>query len=217
MCSCNIQVYDGKESIVRTEDQTVAFVRPRYFVGSSGSVWESETIDLRTMVPDLYDIPNSTSYCKQFLTVCHTIGSKITHFIDATMEADVAEVTTTNECPFKECELKRLSNLKTYLLLGAEMVDTAHELNDNEEKKVEDLQKYITMLTKKVEQLDSVVGQKTGSKLWKLYQSLLTTMKKVIHLFHEWNLPQVKCRLLEFTDGGPGVGVNNIDVRVRTD
>jgi hypothetical protein len=102
--SKQVKSHNGKENIVRTADQTFAYVRPKYFVGSSGSVWEGETIDLRAKEPDQFDIPNGTNYSNNFRTLCHTLRSKAIHFISATIEDDVANVTCAGNCTFKDYE-----------------------------------------------------------------------------------------------------------------
>ena len=41
------EVIDGKLHLVNDTDQTIVTVRPKYFIGSSGSLWASETMMLR--------------------------------------------------------------------------------------------------------------------------------------------------------------------------
>ena len=56
----------GKDEIKLTEDQSVVFVRPKYFVGSSGSVWGSEIIELMHHFPRLSEKSN---YSQKFFSL----------------------------------------------------------------------------------------------------------------------------------------------------
>ena len=50
------EVIDGKIHLVNDTDQTIVTVRPKYVVGSSGSVWASETMMLRSELPRLFEV-----------------------------------------------------------------------------------------------------------------------------------------------------------------
>lgn len=41
--------------LVNDIDKTIVTVRPKYYIGSSGSVWASETMLLRREVPQLFE------------------------------------------------------------------------------------------------------------------------------------------------------------------
>ena len=51
-------------------------------------------------------------------------------------------------------------------------------------------------------------------KLWKVYDGLITDGNQVLKI-SEFNLPPVEPCILELTDGGPGVGVSNVEVKFR--
>ena len=58
----NDKIIDGKLHLVNDTDQTsIVTVRPKYYNGSSGSIWASETAEtmlLRREIPRLYEISN---------------------------------------------------------------------------------------------------------------------------------------------------------------
>ena len=56
---------NGKDEVKLTEDQSVVFVRPKYFVGSSGSVWGSEIKELKHHLPRLY-LSEKSNYSRSF-------------------------------------------------------------------------------------------------------------------------------------------------------
>jgi hypothetical protein len=50
------EVIEDKVHLVNDVDQTIVTVRPKYYIGSSGSVWASETMLLRREVPQLFEV-----------------------------------------------------------------------------------------------------------------------------------------------------------------
>ena len=50
---------DETEFFVMSEDDSFVFIRTKGFVGSSGSVWAREDMELRAFRPDLYEVESS--------------------------------------------------------------------------------------------------------------------------------------------------------------
>ena len=50
------EIIDGKLHLVNDKDQTIVTVRPKYYIGSSGSIWASETMFLRRELPQLFEV-----------------------------------------------------------------------------------------------------------------------------------------------------------------
>ena len=57
--SKKLQKIDGEREIEITDDATYLFVRPKYFIGSSGSVWTSEFMRLTLFQPGGWNPPPS--------------------------------------------------------------------------------------------------------------------------------------------------------------
>lgn len=213
-----VQNQEDKEVIVRTEDDTMVSLRPKHFVGSSGSVWFSEQMTLRyNNETNLFDVPNGTDYSKSFRSVCNMVKDKIAHFMEATTKEDVKSVTINDNCVFKQYEQERIHSFEIYLNRAMDMyLLNFQSMCDDEQKKLEELHVGIIKLLKTISTVNTCIDQKSGIPLWLEYQKLIDVCKNIIQLFTLWDLPLVKSRIMEFTDGGPGVGVNNIDVKVRT-
>lgn len=73
------EIIDGKLHLVNDTDQTVVTVRPKYFIGSSGSVWASETMFLRREIPQLFEVSEgpyryiAASLCGSFALMFMTV------------------------------------------------------------------------------------------------------------------------------------------------
>jgi hypothetical protein len=53
------QTIDGTEKLITEDDYHFVFVRPKFFIGSSGTVWASETANLRYLYPSIFEIPDN--------------------------------------------------------------------------------------------------------------------------------------------------------------
>ena len=47
-------IKDDEKTLETDEDHHFVYVRPKAIIGSSGSVWASETVDLRHRSPDVF-------------------------------------------------------------------------------------------------------------------------------------------------------------------
>ena len=50
------EIIDRKLHLVNDKDHTIVPVRPKYYTGSSGSIWASETMFLRRELPQLFEV-----------------------------------------------------------------------------------------------------------------------------------------------------------------
>ena len=86
-------------------------VRPKYFLGSSGSVWASEFIRLRYEEPHKFDVSNgeNSSDSKEFKSICIILNDALNLYLDSTEKSDILSVRKGFD--FKEYEEGRLYNL----------------------------------------------------------------------------------------------------------
>ncbi|XP_070539440.1 uncharacterized protein [Ptychodera flava] len=207
---------NSEEKLTTREDQSIVFMRPKYYIGSSGSTWMNEQMEIRSMEPTLYEV-ESTTYSKPFRQVCSLAHDKIFHFKDATCKDDVMCVTNTEGCQFKQYERERLMNLKTFLhLTKTTAKEKKNELSPQEKA-------YTSELLDQLDEIDDTVNgmlvdlaELTGLKLWKMYTHLISQCDTLLSKITEMRLPPVRPIVCELTDAGPGVGIRNHDVRFRS-
>lgn len=68
-------IKDDEETLKTDEDHHFVYVRPKATIGSSGSVWASEIVDLRHRSPDVFEMPTSNEQhlhrsISRFLCTC---------------------------------------------------------------------------------------------------------------------------------------------------
>mgnify|MGYP001799894872 CR=1 FL=1 len=93
---------NGVTHLVNDIDQTLVTIRPKYFIGSSGSVWASDTILLRQELSHLFEVQDENKY--QYYSIplhrfCATIQDGIFYFSDSTMHGDVMSITISPKLP----------------------------------------------------------------------------------------------------------------------
>ena len=199
------QVDDEKESFVMSEDDSFVFMRPKAFVGSSGSVWASEDMELRAIRPDLYEIEGS-DLSITFRGYCARIKDKIKHFVLSTNEHDVSSVTDETNCTYRQYEHKRLTHSLEYLQSAMAKCFLA-KMQDHEKALCSQVQSLVEVVISLMQDVRS--SDCSGSELWKEYTQLQKVCQQVLDLLSSFSLPEVKPRVLELTDAGPGVGCSN--------
>ncbi|XP_070571361.1 uncharacterized protein [Ptychodera flava] len=207
---------DGKEVLLTDEDTHVVFVRPKFYVGSSGTVWASEIIRTRHMFPDLFEVLQDNERQKSsqaFRSFCARIHDDIFLYIDMSEENDFKRTSPgdTNNIHTKY-EIDRLRHLNHRVDLA--VADISHEMTDFEK----------TILTENI--MKQLYGIQTQIVL---AIDFLTTCKHDIGTFHDvkkscvhlletlddLKLQRVKPRFCTLSDAGPGVGVSNNEVKFR--
>ena len=108
--SKKISTIDENDEIEVVEDACYVFVRPKYFVGSSGSVWASEFMRLRHEVPHKFEIYSeipclvSTESRSIYFIVKDSLS-----YIDSTEKEDIMNIKYDKAHKFKGYEIMRCS------------------------------------------------------------------------------------------------------------
>ena len=111
------EIIDGELHLVNGTDQTIVTVRPKYYIGSSGSIWASETMLLRRELPQLFEVSKgpyrySSTPLKRF---CAHFHDCLYYFQDTSMYEDIMAVTQKPNDNFRKYEMMRLSWLRREL------------------------------------------------------------------------------------------------------
>lgn len=203
-----VAVRDGTPELILDDDDTVFTIRPKAYVGSSGSAWASDHMRVHSKLPHLLEIPgtgdaNMPTALKQ---MCACVHDSTFYFVDTTTEADVTCVTRRSECEFREYELKRIRALE-------EMVEDALDTWERTEK--DDFSEYVSAVVPlteswtKVREMTNnikdilVARNVTKNDLWEAYGELVDRCESVLACVQELNPPSIKPRVVELTDAVP--------------
>ena len=82
-----------EQRFVHTEDQTVVTVHPKYFVGSSGSVWASDLLKIKWEFPQLFEQEVQTNVedtsALPVRKLCQRVHDILFYYKDCTLKSDV--------------------------------------------------------------------------------------------------------------------------------
>ena len=105
----HLEEIESKNNLINDKDQTAVIIRPKYYIGSSGSVWASDDLKLCHEHPSLFQ-ESGLSPCSNNLNkyvVCH-IHDILFYFGDLTMKEDVQNATTKPHCQHRQYEEEKL-------------------------------------------------------------------------------------------------------------
>lgn len=209
---------DTKEKLVTEDDNHFVFVRPKAFVGSSGTVWASETIRLRQSHPDIFEVADETkpSYSVGFRKTCSSIHCACFLYTDMTEHDDIVKATGRNDCEYTQYERTRLTQLKKEVVNAFSSGENAY--SDGEKMLLTERIKGETdIMLKEVEVcLQACDMEDLDSQDFQGFlKPVLLSCQRILALLTELQLPMLKPRCCDLTDAGPGVGVTNYEVKFR--
>ncbi len=200
---------------MRKDDQSVVVVRPKYYVGSSGSEWASNQIEIRHTYPHLYEMGDNL---QQHSIAIRRFGACVTDYIEYVMDtydkSDVMRVEQNKDGIHKQYEITRVRSLTRGLDTALKMLRVSDDINL--------LQDIVRVCVDKVQEcldyalsVQAEISKSNGRKLDKFYVHLLQLCCSVTHALQNIHLPTIKTIIGELTDAGPGVGVSNFEVTFR--
>ena len=100
-----------KKHTVSDLKQSVVTIRPKFYIGNSGSVWGSDFMLLRWGFPQLFEIPDGLyKYCSvSCQRFCAHVHDCMFYFEDTTVVEDVMSLTPSPDCKFRAYEVAGLT------------------------------------------------------------------------------------------------------------
>ena len=146
------------------------------------------------------------------------VKDSLSYFIDSTEKEDIMNIKYDKTHNFTGYEIMRCSKV---------LKSIWHVFDKYETEKLKMTQKDLDgfqVLKPYLEKLhnltrcfkNQVNAEEDKSVLWESAQKVVTECKVILREINKLRLLEPKCRYLEWTDAGPGVGVTNHDVQFRT-
>ena len=206
-----VEIVNNEESIKTYDQQTVVVAKPKYFVGSSGTVWASHLTEIKHKEPALHEAENPLQWqSKEFRSVMTTLRDEVQYFMHQFDEDDILLVRNGPE--FKEYEERKVNKfharIEAQILRMNEIIDHCCHME----------QAFLKRMLLLLETLCSTVLQykltlQGGNPDVKNMKSKMHDCKE---LLIEVGLPLHKSRIIDLTDAGPGVGITNHEVKIRS-
>ena len=208
-----VEMVAGEETIKTCNQQTIVVTKPKYFVGSSGSVWASHLVDIKHKEPSLYEAESPSSWqSKPFRSVLLCLNDDLRYFSYQFDEEDLLLLQDDPDGIFKEYETKKvdvfLQRIVQCKKSVEEIIESSCEIEKASLRRVES--KLDTLQGSIQCYRVSLSNEDTDSREMK--QMILDCLD----VLKEIQLPKQKSRVIDLTDAGPGVGITNNEVKVRT-
>ena len=103
------QFIDNEESIKTCDQQSVVITKPKYFVGSSDTVWASHLMDIKHKEPSLYEAETPPDWqSKPFRSAMSALHIDLQYFTYQFDDDDLQLMTDDPNCSFRSYELKKV-------------------------------------------------------------------------------------------------------------
>ena len=207
-----INGYDEMETI---NDTTIVTIRPKHFISSSGSVWASDYMKLRAEHPDLFEMNDNNSGDMSYALRQYAsyVKDTVNYYKMTSVKQDFMNIIKKVDCKHREYEMQRLNTLVNRL----ENIMSEITAADDPDIKIADLFQE----TKNVQEAAQLLANDfkdlniNVTSLWDSCQNLQKMCQKVLEKIDTFGKQDVRPYVIEFTDGGAGVAVNNYEVRYR--
>ena len=72
------EMIEDNEKLITDEDYHFVFIRPKFFFGSSGSVWATEKVNLRYLYPNIFEMLGKKSdFSSAFRSICAQLHNSV--------------------------------------------------------------------------------------------------------------------------------------------
>ena len=216
-CIVKVNLLTNEEKVVSTGDSHYVFVRPKAYIDSSGTTWASETVTLRHLMPVDFEVEESSTYSIKMRSLRALLHDQLFQFLDMTEDGDVCKIISTlgkERNSHMEYELERLDHLIYGLERFCDELDGACMLKP-EEKNVLISMNVRKVISNAVNLQKLISSGTTHENLLDELHEFTDHLTKVCNILEDLELPKMKPRWVDITDGGPGVAVSNFDVRFR--
>lgn len=212
---------DGCEKLINAIDHHTVFVRPKALVGSSGTVWASEMVQLRQENPRIFQVDEdkleSARYTESFTTCCSMIHDYSYQYYDMTTDEDLEKLmadvqnATQRYAEYEHQRLRRLNDKLKSTLGNMEEMENDFAV---QEKTLFDarIRPAVESILSKCNDISDDINIAPLKELCLQQKELCLTVLRIIE---DCKFPPVKPRVAYLTDAGPGVGVSNFEVKFR--
>ena len=213
---------ETEEKLTTEDDRHYVFVRPKAIVGSSGTVWASETVRLRHEDPSAFEVdeptPGSPQYSLGFRKCCARLHDDLFLYYDMTESDDLDKISgeTGSNCKFFTYEKERAEHLKLRI---DNLLQFCEDTEMSEHNRALFASQIIPVTKRILDAIDDLFKEEVDSMEKDARKDRIlrvtSSCKHGLEVLGDLCLPPVKPRWADLTDAGPGVGVSNYEVRFR--
>ena len=214
-----VKTINDKSETEIIADSCYVFVRPKYFLGSSGTVWASEIMQLRQEAPHKFELVSHCAGTSEqsvaFKSICITLLDAMKYYIDSTEKEDVMKLLTENNAGHKEYESCRANVLQgsIWKVFATANTDKA-TMSEEDKRHFDSVREIIGNTSNAIVELKNKLHGEAHPSVWGVVCNIVDKCKASVQKIKKFSA-QYRSRFLEWTDAGPGVGISNHDVVFR--
>ncbi|CAH3032576.1 unnamed protein product, partial [Porites lobata] len=203
---------ETEEKLITEDDRHYVFVRPKAIVGSSSTVWASETVRLR------HEDPSAFEYSLGFRKCCARLHDDLFLYYDMTESDDLDKISgeTGSNCKFFTYEKERAEHLKLRI---DNLLQFCEDTEMSEHNRALFASQIIPVTKRILDAIDDLFKEEVDSMEKDARKDRIlrvtSSCKHGLEVLGDLCLPPVKPRWADLTDAGPSVGVSNYEVRFR--
>lgn len=212
----HIEMVQDKSQLISDQDQSLVVIRPKYYVGSGGSVWASDYMRLCYEVPcPFQENPLSTDLSTDLQKLALRSHDVVYYFTDLTMEKDVKKINADADCKYFCYEQDKLvwfcTQINNIIIEDgeADYSESEQEIRLEIVKQLLEIKEMTTLV-----QVQMLTQVQEGT-LWETTNNILSKCQEYLINISRLGCPKICCSILKATDAGPGVGISNVEVRFR--
>ena len=213
------EIINGEEKLIKETDQSMVTIRPKYYIGSTGSVWAGDLLKLRYEGPKLFELKeNSQCYSIPVRQCLSQINDCINYFKMTTADGDIHNMFKFGpHSQFYIYEQKRSKWASSILLRAKGRWDNdKNNLFANELSIVSHVLDSCNSFLDYISECTSIMSNNNIIENEDVYKDKISThSENIIEKIKQLELPNVAPIISELTDAGPGVGVKNLEVKAR--
>lgn len=213
----NVEMAAETELIKTAQQDAVVLVKPKYFVGSSGSVWGSHLMSNRHKEPLLHACDNDSSNVNSTVMKGWIVKGRdcLESFKDQSVTEDLIMMKE-GENPHRQYEKDKLIFLQKWC---EELTKEYHDFTNLSEVDFETGNSLLAQLNIVLLSASSLYqtvsnADNTGESLVSQFSKMLEEVDTCLEISRN-KQPSYKPRIVDLTDAGPGVGITNHEVSFR--
>eukprot|EP00112_Aurelia_sp_Birch-Aquarium-sp1_P004821 Seg1546.11 transcript_id=Seg1546.11/GoldUCD/mRNA.D3Y31 product="hypothetical protein" protein_id=Seg1546.11/GoldUCD/D3Y31 len=212
------EIVNDKETIKTVDQQSVVVTKPKAFIGSSGTIWASNTMQIKHAEPSLYESEKHLPWqSKAYRSILLFVQDNLHYFLDQLVESDMLLVSGKPECIFRKYEMEKLQKLKNRILAVKErFMGNQGKFCEMETQILKSLSDELDNVSVKIDEISlHLVSGLAGADITvrDVADNILSCL---VIIKDRSQIPKLKSRIIDLTDAGPGVGITNREVRFRT-
>ena len=214
----HIEKIEGNTELITDQDQSVVTIRPKHYIGSSGSVWASDYMRLYHELPSLFQENPTNTDCsiKRQRLAIHSHDA-LFYFADLTMKDNVVRATSQPDCKHFCHEAEKLTWLQNQIdEIIVAWKETPQVVDKSELVLASELLKDLISIKENAAtvQKEMLLHIQEGN-WWTVTEDILKACEVYLKKLVPLKYPNNCCSIRKATDAGPGVGVTNTEVRFR--